>query len=361
MLSFKWQSILLLIHTLLNLTLSTRPSHVNLLANLINKRKSSMIKQMNDTNEVVVFGHRNPDTDSVVSALVFADFLRRIKINAKAYRLNDLDNETKFVLKTAGIEQPDVLPDNLPNGTKVALIDHNESQQSMENLKNMRVTYVIDHHKLGDLTTPEPVFLLFEPVGCAATLITKLYIDNQLDITQQIAMLIVSAIISDTLHFRLPTTTDKDRSIVNYLLPITKIDNVTMYANQMFEANSDLSGLSLQQILQVGFKIFLFNDQQWGVSLLYTIYPNRILESKEGLLQEMVDEKKKSNLTGILFSVVDIFKGQNYMFIIGEPERTVVREAFKANTERQVADLGSRMSRKKDIIPCLEAYFKTNH
>ncbi|CAF2376076.1 unnamed protein product [Rotaria sp. Silwood2] len=314
---------------------------------------------MNNKNEIMVFGHRNSDTDSIITALVFADFLRRIKINAKAYRLSDLDNETKFVLKTVGIEQPDMLPNNLPDGTEVALMDHNESQHSMENLKKMRVTYVIDHHKLGDLTTSEPVFLRFEPVGSAATILTKLHIEHQLDIDQKTALLLISAIISDTLHFRLPTTTDEDRSIVDYLLPIAKINNIESYANQMFEANSDLSGLSMQQILLHGYKTFLFNDQYWGISVLYTFYPNDVLERKEDVLKEMLNQKEKNHLTGILFSVIDIIKEQNFMVILGEPENTVVRKAFNVDFEGQVANLGSRISRKKDIVPPLEAYFKT--
>ncbi|CAF0959038.1 unnamed protein product [Rotaria sordida] len=306
----------------------------------------------------MVFGHRNPDTDSIVTALVFADFLRRSKVNAKAYRLSDLDNETKFVLKTAGIEPPDMLPDNLPDDTEVALVDRNESEQSMKNLKKMRVTHVIDHHKLGDLTTSEPIFIRFEPVGSTATILTKLHIENQLDIDQKTALLLISAIISDTLYFRLPTTTDDDRSVVDYLLPIANIDNIESYANQMFEANSDLSGLSIQQILLHGYKIFLFNDQYWGISMLYTFYPNDIFKRKEELLKEMFNEKKKSHLTGILFSVIDIIKEQNFMIILGEPENTVVRQAFNVDFEGQIINLGSRISRKRDIIPPLEAYFK---
>ncbi|CAF0770243.1 unnamed protein product [Rotaria sordida] len=269
----------------------------------------------------MVFGHRNPDTDSIVTALVFADFLRRSKVNAKAYRLSDLDNETKFVLKTAGIEQPDMLPDNLPDDTEVALVDHNE-------------------------------------IGSTATILTKLHIENQLDIDQKTALLLISAIISDTLHFRLPTTTDNDRSVVDYLLPIANIDNIESYANQMFEANSDLSDLSIQQILLHGYKIFLFNNQYWGISMLYTFYPNDIFKRKEELLKEMFNEKKKSHLTGILFSVIDIIKEQNFMIILGEPENTVVRQAFNVDFEGQIVNLGTRISRKRDIIPPLEAYFK---
>ena len=174
------------------------------------------------TDQIIVVGHRNPDTDAITAALVYADFLRRMNVNAKAYRLGDLNNETKFVLQTAGVEQPDMIPDNIPEGTQVALVDHNESkwacifgsmrnlsfsvffvgQQSMKDLKKMRVSHVVDHHKLGDLTTSEPVYLRFEPVGCTGTILTKIFRENHLDIDQTTATLLLSAILSDTLHFR---------------------------------------------------------------------------------------------------------------------------------------------------------------
>jgi len=176
---------------------------------------------MSDQNdEIIVIGHRNPDTDAITAALVYAEFFRRMNVKAKPYRLGDLNNETKFVLKTAGVKEPDMIPDNIPEGTQVALVDHNESkeyylrillillflfmlgQQSMKDVKKMRVTHVVDHHKLGDLTTSEPVYLRFEPVGCTATILTKLFRENNLELDQKLAFLLISGILSDTLHFK---------------------------------------------------------------------------------------------------------------------------------------------------------------
>ena len=176
---------------------------------------------MNEKNDqVIVVGHRNPDTDAITAALIYAKYLRQLNINAKAYRLGELNNETKFVLKCAGVEQPEMIPDDLPQGTQVALVDHNESkenfnesialspphttvgQQSIKDLKKLRVTHVIDHHKLGDLTSSEPLYLRFEPVGCTATILTKLFREHNFDIDQKTAFLLISAILSDTLHFR---------------------------------------------------------------------------------------------------------------------------------------------------------------
>lgn len=313
------------------------------------------MSEQND--EVIVIGHQNPDTDAITAALVYAEFLRRMNVKAKAYRLGDLNNETKFVLKTVQMNEPDMLPDNVPEGSLVALVDHNESQQSMKDLKKMRITRVVDHHKLGDLTTPNPVFLRFEPVGCTATILTKLFRENNLEIDQTIATLLLSAILSDTLHFRSPTTTDDDRKAIDYLHSLAKIDDIESYAGKMFEAKSDLTGFSTKKILLLDYKTFYFQDQQWGVGSGETCNVDKMLERKNELLREMEEEKKQNNLGGILFCIIDILQEHNLTLILSETEEKVVREAFQVDVQDHVADLGSRISRKKQIIPTLEGYF----
>ncbi|CAF1264461.1 unnamed protein product [Rotaria sp. Silwood1] len=324
---------------------------------IVNRTCSSIKNVKNNNKEIIVLGHRNPDTDAITAAIVYSDFLRQMNINAKAYRLGNLNNETKFILKTVNIKEPEMLPDNIPNGTEVALVDHNESQQSMKNLNKMRITHVIDHHKLGDLTTSEPIYLRIEPVGCTATILTKLYRENNLNIDQKMAFLLTSAIISDTLHFRSPTTTNDDRKILEYLVPLAKIDDIKSYAHQMFEAKSDLNGFSTEQILLLDYKTYSFNNETWGIGTGETFNMNKMLERKDELLKEMKEEKKRNNLKGILFSIVDIIKEKNLTLIPDDIEEKVVQEAFKVNIKHHIADLGSRLSRKKQIIPVLEKYF----
>ncbi|CAF3593445.1 unnamed protein product [Rotaria sordida] len=324
----------------------------------VNNRTFSSVKNVSNNNkEIIVLGHRNPDTDAITAAIVYSDFLRQMNINAKAYRLGDLNNETKFILKTIDIKEPEMLPDNIPNGTEIALVDHNESQQSMKNLNKMRVTHVIDHHKLGDLTTSDPIYIRIEPVGCTATILTKLYCENNLNIDQKMAFLLISAILSDTLHFRSPTTTNDDRKILEYLIPLAKIDDITSHAKQMFEAKSDLQGFSSQQILLLDYKTYSFNNETWGIGTGETCNIKKMLERKDELLKEMHEEKKRNNLKGILFSMIDIIKEKNLTLIPDDIEEKVVRQAFKVDIKNHIADLGSRVSRKKQIIPALEEYF----
>ena len=154
---------------------------------------------------LAVFGHLNPDTDAITAALVYARLLARQGVDAQAFRLGELNFETAFVLREAGVDAPALLP-ALEAGAAVALVDHNESAQSVPNLVELNVTRVVDHHKLGDLSTAQPPYLRFEPVGCTGTILLKLHREAGLSVEALDARLMLSAILSDTLHFRSPTT-----------------------------------------------------------------------------------------------------------------------------------------------------------
>lgn len=145
--------------------------------------------------------------------------------------------------------------------------------------------------------------------------------------------------------------------MVEYLQPLAKIDDLQAYAGQMFEAKSDLTGFSTKKILLLDYKTFHFNDQHWGVGSGETCNLDKMLERKDELLKEMDEEKKRSHLNGILFCMIDIIKENNLTLIPGPDEEKMAREVFKVDVKDYIANLGSRISRKKQIIPALEAYF----
>ncbi|QFP75461.1 manganese-dependent inorganic pyrophosphatase [Deinococcus sp. AJ005] len=310
-----------------------------------------------------VFGHLNPDTDAIASALVYAHLLSRQGIDAQAYRLGDLNFETPFVLERAGVEAPPLLP-MLDAGTSVALVDHNERAQSAPNLADLQVTHVVDHHKLGDLTTMQPAFLRFEPVGCTATLLLKLHREARLKVEQADAWLMLSAILSDTLHFRSPTTTPDDREAVAFLAPIAGLRDVTAYALEMFAAKSDLGDTPAAELLKMDYKVFPFGDparpQSWGLGVIETTNPGYVFGRQVELLDAMRAAKAADGLDGVLLGVVDILNETNRLLVAGEAEAAVVQQVFGALTLDDVADLGGRISRKKQIVPALEKHFETH-
>ena len=310
---------------------------------------------------IAVFGHLNPDTDAITAALVYANLLRRQGLPATAYRLGELNFETAFVLQGAGVPVPELLT-ALPAGHSVALVDHNESGQSLSGLKSLSVTHVVDHHRLGDLETSQPATLRFEPVGCTATILLQLHLEANLSVEPTDARLLLSAVLSDTLHFRSPTTTAADREAVAFLAPVAGVADVTAYALAMFAAKSDLGDTPASTLLKMDYKVFPFGDQvgagqKWGLGVIETTNPGYVFGRKAELLAAMEAEKAASGLDGLVLSVIDILNETNRTLVAGDSEAGVMQAAFGAATQDRVADLGDRISRKKQIVPGLEAYF----
>lgn len=307
-----------------------------------------------------VFGHQNPDTDAITSALVYASLLTRTGTPAVAYRLGDLNFETPFVLREAGIDAPAMLPALAP-GTAVALVDHNETVQSAPNLPDLTVTHVVDHHKLGDLQTNAPATLRFEPVGSCGTILLQLHREANLTVEPLEARLMLSAILSDTLHFRSPTTTNADREAVEFLAPVAGIEDVTTYAMQMFAAKSDLGDTPAEQLLKIDYKEFIFGEgeaaQRWGVGVTETTNPRYVLGRQDELLAAMRDLKQQDGLHGVLLSVVDILEEHNETLVPSAAEAAVLQGALGVQVLGNRANLGSCISRKKQLIPALEEYF----
>ena len=173
-------------------------------------------------NKLYVFGHTKPDTDSIASAIVFARLQKVLGIDAVAYKLGEVNKETKYALKTFEVEEPQTLT-SVDENCDVALVDNNEFSQSVSGIEKAHVKMVVDHHKIK-LETVEPIYFITEPLGCTCTILYKLYKQNEVDIDSQTAGLMLSAIISDTLLFKSPTCTEQDKEIAKKLAKIAGVD-----------------------------------------------------------------------------------------------------------------------------------------
>ena len=197
------------------------------------------IKRMEnkEMGKTLIFGHKNPDTDSITSSLVMANLEKKLGNDAEACRLGNINKETEYVLNYLGIEAPELI-ETIEDGAKVILVDHNSPKESIDNLEKLNVLKVVDHHPLK-LETSYPLFYRAEAVGCTETIMYKLYKENSIEIDKTIATLMVSAIISDTLLLKSPTTTDDDRKAVKELAEIAGI-NPEVYGLEMLKAGTDL-------------------------------------------------------------------------------------------------------------------------
>lgn len=306
--------------------------------------------------EIIVLWHKSPDTDAICSALVWAQYLKDQWVDAKAIRLGEPNNETKYVLAQAGAELPEHMTE-LPEGQKIVLTDHNEAGQSISNRNNYKIVGIVDHHKVADLETSEAIAIRIEPVGCACTVIYAIFKEKGYTPNAIIARLMISAIISDTLYYRSPTTTNADRTAIQELNTIAQMGDLEAYSMKMFNAKSDLGDISIRDLIMMDYKTFEVGHKKFGAGTIETTNPAFALGKKTQILDMLNEIKAEQSLDFIMLSVVDIINEKNISIIANENDSNVVREVFNAETVDGTADLGNRLSRKKQIAAPLSDYF----
>lgn len=310
-------------------------------------------------DKIYVLGHKNPDTDTIISSIIFADYLNVTWKNAQAIKLWNINNETKFILKSAWIIEP-VTITKLPEWTKVALVDHNENSQAIDWLDTLEIIAIVDHHKIGNLKTEYPLFIRMEKLCSTASILYKMMKAENIIPTQPQAVLIISAILSDSLHYRSSTTQEEDKLIVEELNKIAWINSIGDYALQMFNAKSDLWDISVEELIKIDYKEFEFNSIKAWIGTVETTNPAYSLGRKTEILDWMMKIKKENNLNFIMLSVVDILNEKNVTIVPTQDEADIIKKVFSTDTVDNLVDLWKRLSRKKEIVPQLTEYFKNN-
>src|SRR3569832_11750 len=190
--------------------------------------------------KVLVFGHKNPDTDTICSAIAYAELKKQLGVDAEAIRLGEVNGETQYALDQFGVQAPRLVEAVAAEAKEVILVDHNERQQSANDIADVRVIEVIDHHRIANFETSDPLYYRAEPVGCTATILNKIYKEKGVAIRKEIAGLMLSAIISDSLLFKSPTCTQEDVDAAKELAAIAGVD-ADSYGLAMLKAGADLS------------------------------------------------------------------------------------------------------------------------
>lgn len=306
---------------------------------------------------LAVFWHKNPDTDTICSAIVYSTYLSDTGKAAKAYALGKPNMETARVLNYWQLSAPESIS-TLPEWTRIVLMDHNEAGQSIDGRDQLVIDSVIDHHNLGSISTWYPLMMRFEPVWCTCTILHHMFTDAGYTPSKVMAWLMISSILSDTLHFRSTTTTQYDKDAVEALNRIAQIPDLWSYASEMFDAKWNLGDMPIDEILKLDYKTFDMSGKKVWCGVMETTNPAYGFARKDELLAGLSAMKEKDGLDYILFSIIDIIKEENYALVIGDDEKTVIQGAFGAAVQDHLAPLGRRISRKKQMIPELEAYFQ---
>ncbi len=303
---------------------------------------------------VHVFGHLSPDTDATCSALIWAWYLNtHTATPATPFVLGELNSETSFVLNRFGIATPELLP-ALNVGTEVVVVDTNNPQELPGNINEMNLFGLIDHHKLvGGLETSAPTHITIRPLACTATIMYDLITAEGHTIPAEIAGLMLSAILSDTLGFRSPTTTPHDKDVAEKLATIVGVD-MNAHADEMFAAKSDISSFSDSGLVKLDSKKYEVGDKNFRVSVIETTNPAIVLARQAGIIEAIKScVAEEGDIDDVLFFIVDILKEEATVLTYNDLTKQVITSSFGVATTGDTEVLPGVMSRKKQILPTL--------
>lgn len=302
----------------------------------------------------LVFGHKSPDTDSTGSPIIWAWYLNEIKgVKAEAVLLGEPNTEAKFMLDKWSLSMPRVLG-KLEADQPVVIVDTNNPAELPDNINDADITAIIDHHKLvGGLETKGPIEIRIEPLACTATLMWKMIGKDMAQAPSAIKGAMLSCILSDTLEFRSPTTTQEDKAIAYDLARDLGID-IPLYAAEMFEAKSDVSAFSDAELLRMDSKEYTVDGTEFRVSVLETTAPRIVLDRKDSLMTSMKQVAKEDGADEVLLFVVDILNEEATMLVPNDRVKGVAEKSFGVKVTGDTVVLPGVMSRKKQIIPNLK-------
>ncbi|ENI2708843.1 manganese-dependent inorganic pyrophosphatase [Listeria monocytogenes] len=304
--------------------------------------------------KTLVFGHKNPDTDTICSAISYAELKKAQGADIEAVRLGELNSETAFVLDYFQVTPPRLVQTVANEVSEVALVDHNERQQSVDDIDDVTVTAVVDHHRIANFETSDPLYYRAEPVGCTTTILLKMFRENEVEVSKTVAGLMLSAIISDTLLFQSPTCTEEDKVAAQKLAQIADVD-IQSYGMEMLKAGADVSKKTVAELL-LDAKEFNMNDNKVEIAQINVVDVNDVLSRRAEVEALMTQNIVDKGLDLYLFVITNILTNDSVGIAIGS-KTAVVEEAYGVKFVENQAPLKGVVSRKKQVVPILTDTF----
>lgn len=304
--------------------------------------------------ETYILGHKNPDTDSIVSAICYSR-LKKIKgEETVAARCGKTNTETEFVLNRFNLESPRLLED--ATGKRIVLVDHNEYSQAVDGLRDADIVEVLDHHRIGDVQTSGPIDFHVEPVGSTSTLVAGRFMDSDVEMKEGTKGALLSGILSDTVLFRSPTSTERDEEQARRLADDLGLD-VEEYGKKMFREKSKLGDKQPEEIVLGDFKEYEMGGGTVGIGQVETVTPGEVLDRQEEIVEAMERIVDERDYTFLLFLVTDLLNENSEAFFVGDKQEAF-EEALDVKLENRTVFLGGVLSRKKQVVPPLENALK---
>lgn len=302
-------------------------------------------------NKVLIFGHKNPDTDSICSSIAHEILNKKVGWEAKAVRLGKINKETQYVLDYLKIEEPELI-EKVEEGQEVILVDHNEFSQSAEGIEKAKIQMVTDHHKIANFETSEPLYYTAKPYGCTATIIYEEFKQFGFEIDKKEAILMASAIISDTLLLKSPTTTRFDKEALEELGKIAGID-INEYGLEMLKAGTDLDEFTAKELINIDSKVFEKEETKFEIAQVNTVSIEDVLKREEELKAVINKTIEEKGLSLFIFAITDILNNNSEIIALGE-RTDVIKFAFGKELENDKTFLEGVVSRKKQILPDID-------
>ena len=301
-----------------------------------------------------VVGHKIPDSDSICGALAIAYLKNQIGEDAIPTRLGDVTPETQYILDRFGFEAPELKLSYA--GEEVYIVDHTEKTQAPDDIDQATVVGVVDHHKLGDLTTSTPLECWIRPVGCSNTIVKMMYDFYQVEIPPAYAGIMMCAILSDTVIFKSPTCTTADIKCVEALAEIAGIEDYKAVGMEMFKVKSAVQGTPARDLVMRDFKDFDMHGNLVGIGQLEVIDLSVFDDIKADLAADIVKLKEEGNRHSVMLLLTDIMKEGSLMLVASDDE-SLIAGAYDVTVEQNEVWLDGVLSRKKQVVPPLQDAF----
>lgn len=303
---------------------------------------------------ILIFGHKNPDTDTICSSIVYNNLKRLQGMDTEAVRLGEINDETKYALEYFNVRLPRLV-EEVEEGQHVILVDHNEFQQSANGIEKAVVREVIDHHRIANFETAAPLYYRAEPLGCTATILKKIYEEQSVHIDKQMAGLMLSAIISDSLLFKSPTCTLQDKVAAEELAKIAEV-NAEEYGLAMLKAGASTTDKTAKTLISLDAKEFVLGADKLVVAQINTVDANEVADRKEELEAAINAELSSKGLSAYVFVITNILTSDSEVLVLGEKQDKVA-QAFGKTLENDFMTLEGVVSRKKQVVPQITEEF----
>lgn len=306
-------------------------------------------------SKILVFGHQNPDTDAIGAAIAFSHLQNQLGKDTEAVALGEPSEETQYALDYFKLAAPRVVASAKDEAAQVMLVDHNEFQQSISDIADVEILSVVDHHRIANFETANPLYYRAEPVGCTSTIVLKMYKENQVAIPKEIAGIMLSAIISDTLLFKSPTCTPEDVAAAKELAELAEVE-LEAYGLDMLKAGTNLSDKTAAVLLDLDAKSFPMGEANVRIAQINTVDLNEVMDRQTELEEAMADEMAKNGYDLFVLVVTNILDSDSELLVAGNAIDKV-EEAFQTKLTNNRALLKGVVSRKKQVVPQLTAAF----